>query len=145
MAKIWCSQCHSSLVIVCRIVGGQLVPSVFRSVAPLAGWLSLWIVLQLVGSSIAADLAHEELERFVGRYQISFSRPSEWTLNIVRDGDRLSAQILNYSDKLHLYPKSSDTCITIEDAMTLRFVKGESGRFTDIVSDAGWRATRKLD
>jgi hypothetical protein len=29
--------------------------------------------------------------------------------------------------------------------MTLRFVKGETGSFTDIISDAGWRAARKLD
>lgn len=92
-----------------------------------------------------ARLSQDELGRFAGRYQISFSRPGPWTLNITRDGDRLAAQILDYSHQVHLYPESSDTCFTIEDAMTLKFVKDETGSFTEVISDLGWRAKRKLD
>lgn len=90
-------------------------------------------------------LSQDELERFVGRYRISFSQPSQWTLHITRDGDRLSARILDYGRQVHLYPESHDRCFTIEDAMTLRFVKDETGSLTDIVSDIGWRAKRKPD
>lgn len=93
----------------------------------------------------AARLSQAELERFVGRYQISFSRPSQWTLNITLDGDRLSAQILDYAQKVNLFPQSKDACFTIEDAMTLEFVKDESGSFVEVISDLGWRAKRKQD
>ena len=92
-----------------------------------------------------ASLPQAELERFVGSYQISFSRPSEYTLNITRDEDRLSAEILGYAHKVQMYPQSSDACFTIEDAITLRFLKDETGSFTEVVSDLGWRAKRKLD
>jgi hypothetical protein len=92
-----------------------------------------------------ASLSQAELERFVGRYRISYPRSGQWTLNITLEGDRLSAQILDYAQKVNLYPQSSDACFTIEDAMTLRFVKDETGGFTDIISDLGWRATRQAD
>ncbi len=92
-----------------------------------------------------ASLSQAELEQFVGRYQISSSRPSQRTLNITLDDDRLSAQILGDPQKMNLYPQSSDACFTIEDAMTLRFVKDETGTFIEVVSDLGWRAKRKLD
>lgn len=92
-----------------------------------------------------ASLSRADLERFVGRYRIALSRPSQWTLNIALDGDRLSAQILDYAQKVNLYPQSIDACFTIEDAMTLRFVKDETGRFVEVISDLGWRAKRKLD
>ena len=35
-----------------------------------------------------ANLSQAELERFVGQCRISFSSPSQWTLDIKRDGDR---------------------------------------------------------
>ena len=92
-----------------------------------------------------ASLPQAELERFAGRYRISLSQPTEWTLNITLDGDRLSAQILGYAEKVSLYPQSSDVCFTIEDAMTLNFVKNETGSFTEVISDLGWRAKRELD
>lgn len=92
-----------------------------------------------------ARLTPNELERFVGRYRISFSRPSSWTLEITRDGDRLSSQILGYAGKLRLYPESGDKCFTVEDAMAMTFEKNEADRFTDVVSDLGWRATRLPD
>jgi CubicO group peptidase (beta-lactamase class C family) len=91
------------------------------------------------------QLSQDELDRFVGQYRIPFSRPSQLTLSITRDGDRLSVQILDYAHEVHLYPQSSDTCFTIEVAMTLRFVKDETGSFTDIISDLGWRAKRLPD
>jgi hypothetical protein len=91
-----------------------------------------------------ASLSQAELERFVGRYRISLSHPSQWTLSITRNGDRLSAQILGYAQKVNLYPESSDACFTIEDAMTLRFVKDETGSFIEVISDLGWRAKRAI-
>ena len=91
----------------------------------------------------AARLSQDELERFVGRYGISFSQPSPWTLHITRDGDRLFARIFEYAGQVQLYPESPDKCFTIEDAMTLRFEKDETGSFIEIVSDAGWRTKRK--
>lgn len=90
----------------------------------------------------AVKLKQDDLQRFVGRYRISFSHPTPWTLDITRDGDRLSAQILGYADKVQLYSESSDTCFTIEDAMTLSFVKDKAGSFTEVISDLGWRAQR---
>jgi hypothetical protein len=92
-----------------------------------------------------ARLSQDDLERFVGQYRISFSQPSRWTLHITRDGDRLSARIWDYSHAIQLFAESQDSCFTIEDAMNLKFVKDESGRFSDIVSDLGWRAKRMPD
>jgi CubicO group peptidase (beta-lactamase class C family) len=90
-------------------------------------------------------LSPDELDRFVGRYRISFSRPRPWTLEITRDGDRLSAQILGYAGKVRLYPESHVKCFTIEDAVAMTFWGNGTEGFTDIVSDLGWRATRMPD
>lgn len=92
-----------------------------------------------------AQLAPGELRSFVGQYRISFSRPSPWTLHITMSGDQLFAEIRDYAGQVRLHPESGDSCFTIEDAMTLKFVKGETGAFTEIVSDLGWRAKRERE
>lgn len=88
-------------------------------------------------------LSQDELERFVGQYRISYTRPTQRTLSITRDGDHLFAQISDNAYTVRVYPESADKCFTIEDAMTLRFVKDPGGIFTDIASDLGWRAKRE--
>ena len=91
------------------------------------------------------QLSQDDLERFVGRYRVSYSRPSQLILSITRDGDRLFAQFSDTTHKVLLYPESGDRCFTIENAMALRFVKGETGGFAEVTSDAGWRAEREAD
>jgi CubicO group peptidase (beta-lactamase class C family) len=92
-----------------------------------------------------ARLSQDELERFVGRYQISFSRPSRWTLDITRSGDRLTARIMDDAHEVRLYPESNDRCFTVEDAMNLSFANDKTGSFADVTSDLGWSAQRKSD
>jgi len=89
------------------------------------------------------NLSPAERQRFVGRYQIALPPPSQLTLNITQDNGRLSAQIPGYGQKVNLYPQSSDACCTLEDAMTLKFVKDEAGTFQEVHSDLGWRAKRE--
>jgi CubicO group peptidase (beta-lactamase class C family) len=93
----------------------------------------------------AVQLSQVDLERFVGRYRISYSRPRQLILSITRDGDRLFAQLSDNPHKVLLYPESSDGCFSIENAMRLAFVKGETGSFAQVTSDAGWRAERGPD
>jgi hypothetical protein len=42
-----------------------------------------------------------------------------------------------------LYPESGEGCFTVENAMTLKFLNGETGSFAELTSDAGWRAERE--
>jgi len=90
-------------------------------------------------------LGPSDLERFVGRYRISIESPTSWNLNITLDDDGLSAEILDYTRKVRLYPESKEACFTIEDATKLMFVKDQAGRFVHVVSDLGWRASRIQD
>jgi CubicO group peptidase (beta-lactamase class C family) len=92
-----------------------------------------------------APLSADELERFTGRYRISFSRLGSWILSVARDDHGLSAQILDQTQKVPLYAASTDTCFSVEDAMTLQFLKDASGRFEMITSDVGWTARRAPD
>jgi len=89
------------------------------------------------------QLSQDDRERFVGRYRVYYSRPSKLILSIVRDGDHLFAQFSDSAHKVRLYPESGDGCFTVENAMALKFAKGETGSFAQVTSDAGWRAERE--
>jgi CubicO group peptidase (beta-lactamase class C family) len=90
------------------------------------------------------NLSHNDLERFVGLYRIWLGKPSQWTLRITRDGDRMFVQMSSNAHRLRLYASSRDACFTVEDAMTLNFV-GDAEDFAEVVSDLGWRAKREPD
>ena len=91
------------------------------------------------------QLSQDDLERFVGQYRVSYSRPSQLMLSITRDGRRLFAQFSDNTHKVLLYPESGEGCFTLENAMTLKFLSGETGRFAELTSDAGWRAEREAN
>jgi CubicO group peptidase (beta-lactamase class C family) len=90
-----------------------------------------------------ARLSREQLERFVGRYRIARSGVRPRILTIAWDHDQLVADVSEEGRPLRLCPEAAERCFTVEDATTLLFVQGKSGRLDTVTSDAGWRAERE--
>lgn len=88
------------------------------------------------------QLSAADRDRFLGTYEIELPPPARLILEISADNNRLTARIVDFTQKVDLFCQSKDICFTIEDAMTLRFANDQHGRFTEVTSDLGWRARR---
>ncbi|MEK6258374.1 MAG: serine hydrolase [Planctomycetota bacterium] len=90
-----------------------------------------------------APVTADELSRLVGQYRLAFAAPTKTVISVSRDGNQLFAQISDRPNKVKLYPESDSKFFAIEDAMSLTFVRDETGAISEIVSDQGWRAKRE--